>query len=148
MPGPLPKDLALRQRRNKASTRAVLPPELMPRKRAPSLPDHPGEEEWHAMAKKWWREFWRSPLAVETLRVDEMALFILLVLIDSYWKSPSVKLAAEIRQQQKEFGLTPLNRRRLEWQVAQAEEAKDRHEQKRVRRAVIIDGSDPRKALE
>jgi len=146
----MPKALELRQRRNKASTRAMLPPETTPRKRAPSLPDHPegAEEVWHPMAVRWWKEIWHSPMSVEILRADEMALCVLLILVDKYFRFPSVQLAAEIRQQQKEFGLTPLNRRRLEWQVAQAEEAKDRYEHKRVRRAVILDAGDPRKSLE
>ena len=48
---------------------------------------------------------------------------------------------------EREFGLTPLSRRRLEWSVSQAEEAKDRHEQRRSKRATIIDG-DPRKVLD
>jgi hypothetical protein len=110
------------------------------------IPEHPAGEVWHVMARRWWREVWHSPMAVEILRADEMALCMLLVLVDQYWKGPDVKLAAEIRQQQREFGLTPLNRRRLEWQIAQAEEAIDRHENKRIRRAVVIDG-DPREVL-
>lgn len=137
MPGPAPKHPTLRQRRNKDVTRATLPAETSPRKRPPKLPALP-EHTWHPMTKLWWRDVWQSPMAVEYLRADEHGLFRLAVLIDSFWKMPSAKLAAEIRLQQQAFGLTPIDRRRLQWQVAQTEEAIDKHERGRSRRATPI----------
>jgi hypothetical protein len=146
MPGPLPKDPALRQRRNKSATRALLPAE-MPRPKAPDLPKLPDGETWHVMAKQFWATVWSSPMHFEFLRADEPALFRLLVLINAFWQSGNLAIAKEIRLLEREFGLTPLSRRRLEWTVAQAEEAKDRHEIKRSKRAKIID-ADPRDLLE
>jgi hypothetical protein len=86
----------------------------------------------------------------EFMRADEPALFRLVVLVNAFWQSGKLEIAREIRLMEREFGLTPLSRRRLEWTVAQTEEAKDRREQKRVRRAQIIDGdsTDPRSVLE
>ena len=83
----------------------------------------------------------------EYLRGDLPALFRLVILVDSFWKTGKLDTAKEVRLLEREFGITPLSRRRLEWSVAQAEEARDRHEQRRSRRAVIIDGDDPREVL-
>jgi hypothetical protein len=144
----LPKDRAIRQRTNRSTSRAILPAENHPRLRAPSLPDHPEGEKWHKMTCQFWRDLWASPMRFEILRVDEHALFILLVLIDKFWNEPSLRLAAEIRVQKQAFGLTPIDRRRLEWTVAQAEEAKDVHAHKQAGRAIILDDIDPGKILE
>jgi hypothetical protein len=84
----------------------------------------------------------------EYMRGDLPALYRLVVLVDAFWKNGKLDTAKEISLLEREFGLTPLSRRRLEWSVAQTEEARDRHEQKRSRRALIIDGIDPRKVLE
>lgn len=148
MPGPMPKPPALRQRRNKSSTRAMLIGET-PRLRAPRLPDLPEGEEWHPMAREFWKTIWASPVHLEFLRADEPALFRLVALVHAFWTYGKLEVAKEIRLLEREFGLTPLSRRRLEWTVAQAEEAKDRHEQKRIKRAVVIDGEvkDPRELL-
>lgn len=147
MPGPLPKDPAIRQRRNKSATRAMLPAEAFMRQRAPKLPKLAAGETWHPMAKRFWALVWQSPMRYEFLQADEPALFRLLMLVNKFWNGGSLAVAKEIRMLEREFGLTPLSRRRLEWTVAQAEEAKDQHEQKRARRAKIID-ADPRGVLD
>ena len=146
MPGPMPKDPAIRQRRNKSSSRALLPAEA-PIEKAPRLPAHPGGGGWSNMARRWWSDIWSSPMHYEYSSGDIPALFRLVLLVDMFWRTGKLDLAREIRMLEREFGLTPLSRRRLEWTVAQTEEAKDRHEHKRVRRAIIIDG-DPREVLE
>lgn len=149
MPGPMPKDPALRQRRNKSATRALLLPEITPIVRAPRLPKKPDGAEWTDHAARWWKDVWSSPMRHEFLRVDLGALFRLVLMVDAFWVKPSLELAKEIRMMEREFGLTPLSRRRLEWTVAQTEEAKDRHDLQRARRAVVIDaGTDPRTVLE
>lgn len=147
MPGPPPKRPELRQRRNKSASRALLPAESMPIEKAPRLPNHPAGDGWHNMARRWWSDVWSSPMHYEFLRGDLPALFRLVLLVDQFWRSGELELAREIRLLEREFGLTPLSRRRLEWSVAQAEEAKDRHQERRVRRAVVIE-DDPREVLE
>lgn len=145
MPGPAPKNPATRQRRNKSATRSLLPAEAAPRQRAPSLPRH---REWHDMTRSWWKDVWSSPMASEYLRADEHALFRLAVLIDAFWTEPSQALAAEIRLQQQAFGLTPLDRRRLEWNIEQVEQMKDRGDRQRSARAIIVTAADdPRRQL-
>lgn len=140
MPGPMPKAPELRQRRNKAATRAMLPAVQGGALEKPRLPACPNEGSWHNMAKRWWADVWASPMAFEFLGGDVPALFRLVSLVDRYWKGGSLSVASEIRLLEREFGLTPLARRRLEWQVAQTEDAKDKHERRRARRATPING--------
>lgn len=147
MPGPMPKDQKLRQRRNKASTRAVLVASAAVTATGityPELPARNGNEPWHPLAVRWWQDVWSSPLHAEFLRPDTGALFRLANLVDAYWKSGALKYAAEIRLLEREFGLTPLARRRLEWTVAQTEEQR---EPVRAARAKVIGNEDPREVL-
>jgi hypothetical protein len=113
----------------------------------PKLPKHPTEKKWHAMAQRWWDEVWASPMSFEFLGGDEPALLRLVFLVDKFWRSGDLDIAREIRLMEREFGLTPLSRRRLEWQVAQTEEAKDKHEMRRSKRATVVSGDDPRQVL-
>ena len=153
MPGPLPKDPAIRQRRNKSTSRALLPAEMSPIEEQPRLPRHPGGTKWHKMARAWWADVWASPMRYEFVRGDLPALFRLVLMVDHYWWNAeegvqALNTAKEIRLMEREFGLTPLSRRRLEWQVATAEEAQDRHAIARSRRAMPVNGNDPREALD
>lgn len=148
MPGPVPKNPAIRQRRNKKSTRALLPAEKNPITRAPSLPKKP-EGQWHDLTVRWWRDVWSSPLRDEFLRADLGALFRLAFLTDMFWSEPTLSIATEIRLLEREFGLTPLSRRRLEWSIATTEETKDRRELSRAKmaRRMVDADSDPRENL-
>jgi hypothetical protein len=90
--------------------------------RVPRLP----ERAWNALTVAWWRDIWHSPMAAEYMKSDHHGLFILAALVDKFWEEPSEKLAAEIRQQRQCFGLTPLDRRRLQWTVQKVEEGEKR----------------------
>ena len=146
MPGPIPKTPNTRQRRNRSASRALLPPEGRPIRRTPSLPENPLGE-WHELTRGWWRDVWGSPQRGEFLRADLGSLFRLAMLVNSFFATGELEYAREVRLLEREFGLTPLSRRRLEWTVAQSEEAVDRHVQRRIKRVRVIDG-DPRQALE
>lgn len=148
MPGPLPKNPATRARRNRSTSRALLPNESRPIEEKPRLPNCPNEGGWHSMATRFWDDVWSSPMHFEYLRGDLPSLFRLVTLVDVYWKTMSLPVAKELRLLEREFGLTPLSRRRLEWQVAQSEEAIDRHQQRRAQRAKIVDSADPREVLD
>lgn len=147
MSGPMPKDPAIRQRRNKSSTRAILPAENAVTTKTPDLPKLPGRKKWHPMAQDYWKAIWSSPMSHEFLHADLFALVRLVMLVNRFFMRGSLDVAREIRMMEQQFGLTPFSRRRLEWTVAQAEEAKDQHEQKRIKRASVID-ADPRGVLE
>lgn len=118
MPSQIPKPAALRQRRNLPKSGATLI-DAPSRRRVPPLPQR--EEAWHSMTEAWWRDVWRSPMAAEYLQADVHGLYRLAVLIDRFWLTGSETLAGEIRLEQQSYGITPLDRRRLEWQVEKVE---------------------------
>lgn len=141
MPPP-PKHHSVRARVNKASTRATLTepnpedveiPELPPmrlveRKRKGSdglVEKYMVEVPWRLETQQWWEDVFSSPMASEFHSSDRHGLFRLAVLIDEFWTNPSTQANAEIRLAQKDYGLTPLDRRRLEWTIASAEKATD-----------------------
>lgn len=147
MPGPLPKDPAIRQHRIKHSTRAALNAETHPITRMPSLPECPGGEQWHRMAKRFWRDVWHSPMSDKYLRADMHGLFRLLILVDAFWKGPSESLSREIRLLGQLYGLSPIDRRRLQWTV----EEEAAVERKRTRQPAVegeARADDPRKILQ
>lgn len=136
------KDPSVRARRNVAATRATLP--ANPKVRQPQLPRH---IEWHPMTREWWKDLWASPMASEYHTSDRHGLFVLATLMNQFWNEPSQALAAEIRLQRVSFGLTPYDRRRLEWTIEAAEDAKSRGRQ-RVQKPTPVDpDNDPRKFL-
>ena len=114
----IPKDPALRQRRNKVSTRATLSVDVESKRKAPPLPKH---RQWQRLTRVWWKDVWRSPMAPEFLQSDIHGLYLLAELVDRFWTEPSIQLAVEIRLQRQCFGLTPIDRRRLQWEVERVE---------------------------
>lgn len=94
-----------------------------PLKKTPELPKR--RRKWRVETIDWWEDVWKSPMAMagEFITVDVHGLFLLADLVDRYWRYPSPALATEIRLQRQCFGLTPIDRRRLEWTVERAEHA-------------------------
>lgn len=99
------------------------------------------------MARQWWTDVFSSPMRNEFIDADIHALLRLVILVDSFWKTSDLKVAQEIRLMEREFGLTPLSRRRLEWSIVQAEQSKDNYQRRRVNEAQTID-YDPRSILD
>lgn len=77
------------------------------------------------------------------LEIDIHALLRLAVLVDIFWQDPSKEIAAEIRLEQQAFGLTPIDRRRLQWMVEEEEQPRRARRQASNEEAV----EDPRKIL-
>jgi hypothetical protein len=131
-----------RARRNKASTRATLPASGSG-KEAPALPTRyvgcvefgcgphcrKGKHAltWHPLTVAFWKVTWASPMATQYEDADVPGLYRLAVLIDQFWTNPAPTLGAEIRLEQQPYGLTPLDRKRLEWQIEQTTAAQKRH---------------------
>jgi hypothetical protein len=132
-------------RRNKTSTASTLDGET--KVRAPKLPSR----QWHPEARRWWKDIWASPMAPEFLDADQHALIRLAVLISDYWEAetPTARkeLASEIRLQQQAFGLTPFDRRRLQWEVEKAEGAKAKGSRRRQKQPAG-NPTDPRQQLD
>lgn len=62
-------------------------------------------------------------MASEYLEADIEGLLLVIDLTHLYWLRPSSKTAAELRQQRLAYGLDPMARRKLQWEVARAEQA-------------------------
>ena len=120
MPGVPPKDPSKRLRRNKATTRSTLPATapavgMGAQRQTPTLQ---GSGSLEKSTREWWRIVWASPMASEWIATDVLGLTRLAYLLDLIAKGEgSAALMQEIRQQEDRFGLSPLARRRLEWQV-------------------------------
>lgn len=147
---PESKPAHLRQRRNKTSTHSTLVREHDVL--APPLPER--DKPWNELTLQWWSDIWASPMAPEFEKLsDTYGLYVLAALHDDFWSLPVDKpraraeIAAEIRLQEQRFGLSPMDRRRLQWQVEQTEEAQDRGRQRRARTVTVDPADDPRAAL-
>jgi hypothetical protein len=61
---------------------------------------------------------------------DRHGLIRLAILVDDYWLADNantrVKVSAEIRMQGQLYGITPLDRRRLQWEIDRGEDAEER----------------------
>ena len=75
------------------------------------------------MTVAFWNDLSASPMAPVYPDADSPDLHVLAQLVDRLWRDPSTALAAEIRQQRMAYGLTPIDRRRLEWSVVTEETA-------------------------
>lgn len=124
--GPAPKPAALRQRTNRKSTAAELVAPENPE--VPALPDC--GRGWHRLTVSWWKRVWSSPMSSEYLDTDADALGRLAMVVDDFHVAESGKeraeLMKEIRLQEARFGLSPVDRARLHWEVAKGEEAEKR----------------------
>jgi hypothetical protein len=131
------KHSTVRRRTNKASTATELEPrdddeeievpDLPPRRIRITRDDGSTEVieiEWCQETLDWWEDVWASPMSDEYLDADVHGLIRLAVLVDNYWRAPDAKAHAEVRLAQKDYGLTPYDRRRLEWTIAASKKAK------------------------
>lgn len=145
MPGPAPKHPSARARRNKTSTHAVLKADHAIV--APELPD----VEWHPLTRAWWRDVWASPMAPEFDESDLHGLFVLAALVNDFWMAPTARdrkdLAAELRQQGARFGLSPIDRRRLQWEVEKVEAAQEGRRRTESKPRAKKRAADPRAIL-
>lgn len=139
--GPAPKPMHLRQRTNRKSGSATLQSPESPR--VPTIPNPDGRG-WHSLTVKAWAHAWASPMSSQWLETDADALGRLALLWDEFYKRPSAGVMAEIRLQEQRFGLSPLDRSRLQWEVSRAEEAELRRPALQPKRTGT---SDPRKIL-
>jgi hypothetical protein len=142
----------MRERRNKDVTAATLL-DARPLKGIPELPKR--RRKWGVETIAWWKDIWRSPMAPEFIQSDIHQLYILADLTDQYWREsatkrgPSPALATEIRLQRQCFGMTPIDRRRLQWSVEKAEGASAKGQKRRNDRYRFKKyKKDPREALE
>ena len=143
MPGPAPKDPATRQRRNVKSTKAALPAEGLGLKRVPTLPKANTGWEWHPRTRVWWRELWKSPMAARLVTMDLQAIERLAFVVDhAHWCPGDARLEEQIQKLSMPFGLSPLDRRRLDWSIEEPKPAPKAQPQQPIEQ-----GADPRSLL-
>ena len=140
----MPKPASTRQRRNKATTHTQL--QMVHDVEAPPLP---GDREWHELTLDFWRDIWASPMAPEYDDSDLHGLYVLAALVDDFWNNPSQQVAAEIRLQRQCFGLSPIDRRRLQWEIDRGDRAAATTQRRREARAPqkVDTKNDPRALL-
>jgi hypothetical protein len=116
----------------------------------PQLPRR--EKGWHPMVRRWWQSVWQSPMASEYVGPDiRGGLHLLAELHQARWETESVtdlvKVASEIRLQEVRFGLSPIDRRRLQWEIDKGEQAEDRIKRRRPTKKENGGSDDPRDLL-
>jgi hypothetical protein len=147
VPGPQPKPPGQKRRRNIESTARTLVAVPITALVTPKLPELEGME-WHPATVAFWDDLWSSPMAPEYDSSDLHGLFMLADLVNAYWQTPSrqaitrSKIAAEIRLQRQCFGLTPIDRRRLQWTIERVDESVDAGNRRRAGQSARSGGRD------
>lgn len=150
MPGPAPKDVSVRARQNRSSTRSTLSADHDIE--APPLPDGFG---WHSLTKQWWAGLWKSAMAPEYADMDIHGLFRVAMLMNDFWLAETAKQRAEIQvrleKADADFGTNPLARRRLEWQIETTKDSQAKGKKRRGAEVPVAPpsapGEDPRLKL-
>lgn len=148
-----PKSPATRQRRNRTSTVAELPaPDEVSDREVPVLPPRADGKQWDLRVLDWWNTVWRSPMAVEFLEADmKGSLFLLADLHQIRWTATNagdlIEVSKEIRLQEQRFGLSPIDRRRLQWSVPNPDRKGGQGAPKQGERAPRRPVKDPRSVL-
>lgn len=158
MPGPLPKPSSSRQRRNKSASKATLT--LAIKHDVPELPepqewigcpfssdsDFYYEPEWSEPVRQWWEDIWTSPMSNEFHESDVHGLYQAAMYLHES-RNPMLKPAERLgfgrayEAAVKNFGLTPMSRRTLQWEIARADEATDKNESRKEAKGKI--GGEP-----
>jgi hypothetical protein len=113
------KDPSVRARRNVASTRTTLP-----RDRGvvvvPVMPARSEGNEWHDEVIRWWDAVWSSPMASQwDVATDRYNVIMAAMHLNDVWMATSAsarqKADAAFSKRVGGLGLSPYDRRRLEW---------------------------------
>lgn len=131
---PTPKPSGLRRGHRNHSARAVLHPV-----ENPVVPDLPDYCDWHPAVREFWRDAWESPMPQEWTYSDRHNVLLAARAMQTAWSedaSPTARSTAmaEARLLFRECGLTPMSRRSLQIEIARAEDATERREEKRSTR--------------
>lgn len=120
MPGTgTPKPPGQRRRRNAEQAQWRALPFEGRRGRPPALPRK--RPAWLKLTRDWWGAIWASPMATAWLPSDVPTLYRLARIMEADNRGEATaSLLAEARQLEDRFGLSPMARRRLQWEVANA----------------------------
>ena len=155
--GPAAAPPGTAQRRNKSSTKASLKlavdhdvPALPPAEdwfpadplspaaqRFPTVDPDTGALAWPPPVQRWWNDIWSSPMSNEFVHSDiqglYMAAFYLAQALNPYAKM-SDRLAAGKAHEAciRNYGLNPMARRTLQWEIERTKEAQERGAKRRA----------------
>lgn len=123
----------------------------------PDLPDRWDEAsegwvpvDWHDQVVLWWNDVWTSPMSDEWHSdTDRHNVLLAAVHLNDFWRAGDPvmrqKADAAFKKTITPLGLTPYDRRRLEWIIADAGERTDRRNRKRGATPIQDGGKPPAK---
>lgn len=121
--GPPPKHPSQRRRRNVAAGTVELPADPGWHGVVPELPDElKPARGWPMFVKDWWCDIWSSPMAHVWTKSDYYGLVRgaqLLEVLVREGISAALDEEKELRALEDRFGLSPMARRRLQWELGQ-----------------------------
>ena len=127
--GPPPKDPKLRQRRNKTATKAEIaltPPKVDKKTGIPPLPPLDSRDRrltWDPSVREWWRLVWTGDVGKLIPAWEVSSLVMIARLRHDIARSPDPedrrKLMAELRLQERRWGLDEMSRRSLQWSFSE-----------------------------
>lgn len=118
------KDPSVRRRTNATTTRATLTKPVRPK--VPPLPKLPDDVKWHPQVVEWWKATWTSEMREQWAAADLHLLYLAAKLQQTFWNpATEVKdmkaIAGELRLIFAHFGLSPMARKSLEWELPKDE---------------------------
>jgi len=148
----MPKDPSIRRRTNRQVTHAKLPSvEVAALNKVPELYARAATENWHPRVLAWWNAMWRSPMATEWLESDVVGVvYRTAEMQQDFWtaKESAGRVAVETRiaKNEERLGLSPIDRRRLQWEIEKGDEAHERTQKRRTQKELVkaTSGKDPR----
>lgn len=97
---------------------------------------------WLKPTREWWVRAWASPMAAVWLESDLDTLIRLARLMDEVNRDPSTaSLHAQVTSLEDRLGLSPGARRRLQWEVSQAESKRESSKPATVTRLRAVDAA-------
>lgn len=153
--GPAAKPAGTAQRRNKSSTKASL--KLTVDHEVPALPTasdwfpvdptdpasvifpgtDDGELRWPAPVTRWWNDIWGSPMSNEFVHSDIQGLYLAAFYL-AQALNPFAKLSDRLSAGKaheaciRNYGLNPMARRTLQWEIERVSEAQSRGAKRRA----------------
>jgi hypothetical protein len=84
-----------------------------------TIPELP--EGYDRRTVRWWESVKRSPMQDEYTEADWEGLLAVAAVLNLWWFEGDTKALAEFRNQCQQYGLTPMARRSLQWEIKKLE---------------------------
>lgn len=101
-----------------------MPPQRLPLHHDIKPPPLPKTYRWTAKGRRYWDKVWRSPMAITFIDADLLGLERMVWLVEQIELAENTfslnSVLSELRQLEDRFGMSPLARRRLQWDIDRA----------------------------